>query len=136
MRYLTLLITALCVHTTQTLAQDPQTIPIKVGVSTALSGDAIAHGTDIKNALTLMNDLIGAGKYKLIFEDERCDSRAAVNVAQKLIAVDKVRYALGFSCNSTLLATAPIYSRAGVVVITSEFRVPCRAINTRIIPRI
>jgi len=120
MRYLALLITMLCVCTTQLLAQDAHMSPIKVGVSTALSGDSIAFGTDIKNALTLMNDLIGAGKYKLIFEDERCDNRAAVNVAQKLIAVDKVRYALGFPCNSTLLATAPIYSRAGVVVITSS----------------
>jgi ABC-type branched-subunit amino acid transport system substrate-binding protein len=100
-RYLALLLTILCVCTSRILAQDAQSGPIKVGVSTALSGDSIAFGTDIKNALTLMNDLIGAGKYKLIFEDERCDNRAAVNAAQKLIAVDKVRYALGFPCNST-----------------------------------
>jgi len=92
---------------------------IKVGVSTALTGDAAAFGLDIKNALTLMNDLNSARKYELIFEDERCDNRAAVAAAKSLIHIHKVRYALGFPCNSTLLATAGLYSSAGVFMITS-----------------
>ncbi len=103
-------------HSFPALAADQ----IKVGVSTALSGEAAAFGMDIKNALTLMNEKFGAEKYKLIFEDERCENRAAVSVAHKLIDIDKVRYVLGFPCNSTLLTTAPIYDKAGVLVLTSS----------------
>ena len=92
---------------------------LKIGVPTALTGEAAAFGMDIKNALTLMNERLG-DKYRLIFEDERCESRIAVAVAQKLINVDKVKYALGFPCNATMLATASLYDRAGVLVITSS----------------
>jgi branched-chain amino acid transport system substrate-binding protein len=94
--------------------------PIKIGVSTAMSGDAVAFGVDIRNALTLANEKLGHGKYELIFEDEKCISRDAVSVARKLIEIDHVKYALGFPCNNTLMATAPIYERAGVTVITSS----------------
>jgi len=93
---------------------------IKVGVSTALTGDAAPFGVDIKNALTLMNEKYGNGKYELIFEDEMCDNRTAANVANKLINIDKVKYVLGFPCNSTMLATASIYERSKVLVITSS----------------
>lgn len=93
---------------------------IKVGVPTALSGDAAALGVDIKNALTLMNERFGNNRYELIFEDERCDNREAVNVAHRLININKVRYALGFPCNSSMLATASIYERSKVLVITSS----------------
>ena len=103
------------------LAADPAKVePIKVGVSTALTGDAAAFGHDIKNALTLMNDRIGGGRYQLIFEDERCDNREALSVANKLINLKKVGYVLGFPCNATLLAVAPVYERAGVVVLSSS----------------
>jgi ABC-type branched-subunit amino acid transport system substrate-binding protein len=93
--------------------------PIKVGVSTALTGDAAAFGLDIRNALTLMNDLNSSHKYELIFEDEMCDNKAAVAAAKSLIHIHKVRYALGFPCNSTLLATSGLYSSAGVFMVTS-----------------
>jgi ABC-type branched-subunit amino acid transport system substrate-binding protein len=96
------------------------TQPIKVGVSTALTGDAAAFGLDIRNALTLMNERNPERKYELIFEDERCDNRTAVNVAKSLIHIHKVRYVLGFPCVSTLLATARSYSSAGVLVIASS----------------
>lgn len=99
-------------------AQESTQQRIKIGVPTALSGSAAALGNDIKNALTLMNERYGNGRYELIFEDERCDNRVAVSVAQKLINIDKVKYALGFPCNGTLLATASIYSRARVLVVT------------------
>lgn len=94
--------------------------PVKVGVSTALTGEAAPFGMDIKNALTLVNNRIGKGRYQFIFEDEKCENRAAVSVAQKLINIDKIQYALGFPCNQTLLATANLYQRAKVLVVTSS----------------
>lgn len=100
-------------------AQEPSQRPIKIGVPTALSGSAASFGNDIKNALTLMNERFGKGKYEFIFEDDQCDNRKALSAAHKLIDIDKVRYALGFECNSTLLATAAVYNRANVLVVTS-----------------
>lgn len=93
---------------------------LKIGVPTALTGDAASFGLDIKNALTLMNDKFGNSRYELLFDDEKCTNSEAVTVAQRLINVEHVRYALGFPCNQSLLATASIYDRAGVTVITSS----------------
>ncbi len=93
---------------------------IKIGVPTALSGDAATFGVDIRNALELANDKLGRGRYELIFEDERCSNREAVSVAQKFINLHKVKYALGFPCNQTLLATADLYNRANILVITAS----------------
>ena len=92
---------------------------VKIGISTALTGDAASFGIDIKNAILFMNEKIGAGRYELVLEDERCDNSSALSVAKKLINVDRVKYVLGFPCNSSLLATAKIYDQAGAVVITS-----------------
>lgn len=108
---------------TVTFIAAPSTLradPIKIGVPSALTGDAASFGQDLKNALTLANETLGGGRYELIFEDERCTNKDAASIAHKLIDVDKVRYALGFPCNGTLLATAPIYDRAGVLVITAS----------------
>jgi ABC-type branched-subunit amino acid transport system substrate-binding protein len=67
-----------------------------------------------------MNDLIGGGRYELIFEDERCSNREALTVANKFISFHKVTAVLGFPCNATLLAVAPVYDRAGITVLTSS----------------
>jgi len=93
---------------------------IKIGVPTSLTGDAASFGIDIKNALTLMNDKFGNGRYELIFEDDMCTGKGAVAAAQRLIGVEKVRYALGFACNQALLVVAALYDKAGVVVVTSS----------------
>ncbi|MBN8551186.1 MAG: ABC transporter substrate-binding protein, partial [Deltaproteobacteria bacterium] len=112
---------ALCLFAVASFLSSPVAAePLKVGVPTALTGDAAAFGQDIKNALTLANEELGQGKYELIFEDERCTNKDAASIAHKLIDIDKVKYALGFPCNGTLLATAPLYEKAGVLVITSS----------------
>lgn len=117
---LTLALTSNVLGSADALADDSFSEPrIKVGVSTALTGDAAAFGLDIKNALILMNDRNPLRKYDLIFEDERCDNRMAVSAAKSLIHIHKVRYALGFPCVSTLLATAGLYTGAGIFMITS-----------------
>jgi branched-chain amino acid transport system substrate-binding protein len=103
--------------TTSVLAQAQK--EIKVGVSLALSGVGAPMSLDVKDGLLFSNSHYFQNKYKLIFEDDQCDNAQAITVAQKLINLDKVKYALGFLCNTTLLATAPIYRRAGTLVITA-----------------
>jgi branched-chain amino acid transport system substrate-binding protein len=94
--------------------------PIKIGVSTALTGDSSTFGVDIMHALTIANEQLGGGRYSLVVEDEQCNSRLAVTAAKRLVEVARVRYVLGFPCNNSLLASAPVYERAGVTVITSS----------------
>ncbi len=99
------------------IAQESQQIPI--GVSTALTGTMATFGTDIRNALILANDLYGHGKYRFIFEDDQCDNSQAVTIAHKLIEIHKVQYVMGHACNGTLIASIPIYRRAGTMVFSS-----------------
>ncbi len=97
---------------------------IKIGVAVPLSGVGAAYGTDIKNALVFANQRIASSAYELIIEDDQCLDREAVAVAHKLIDLDKVKYALGFGCSGTVLASAPVYEAAKVPVIASGAGAP------------
>lgn len=88
---------------------------IKIGVSLPLSGGAANEGKDLQQLLTFANDKIANGAYDLIFEDDQCNNKDAVNIAQKLVSVDKVSYVLGYACSGAILAAAPIYEKAKIV---------------------
>ncbi len=94
--------------------------PIKIGVPIPLTGDNATLGEDIKNAIILANELFPSTKYQFIFEDDRCDNTTARSIAEKLINYDKVKYALGFGCNSSLIASAPLYEKANILVLSSS----------------
>ena len=94
--------------------------PIKLGVPVALTGDLAQGGNDIKNALILANELIGRGKYELLFQDDQCSNKEALSISQRFIQQEKVRYTIGFMCNQTLIATAPVSDRSGVYVFSSS----------------
>lgn len=91
---------------------------IRIGVSTPLSGDAATYGIDVKNILEFASETIGHGKYRLIFEDDRCEAKQAASIANKFASVDGLHYVLGVVCTDALSASAPIYSRAKIEVIT------------------
>lgn len=97
---------------------------IKIGVSVPLSGVGSSYGTDVKNALTFANEKFANNAYELIIEDDQCLDKEAVTIAHKFINVDKVKYALGMPCSGTVLASAPVYEKAGVIVITSGAGAP------------
>ncbi len=94
--------------------------PIKIGVPLALTGDLAQGGIDQRNALTLMNEKFGNGRYELLFQDDRCSNTDALAIARKFIDVEKVKYVIGFMCNQTLVSTAPVYDRAGVAVFSGS----------------
>lgn len=97
---------------------------VTIGVSVPLTGTAAAYGTDIRNALVFANQRIANSKYELRIEDDRCSDKEAVAIAHKFIDVDKIRYVLGFGCSGTVLAAAPVYENAKVVVIASGTGAP------------
>jgi len=87
---------------------------IKIGVITSLTLDAAAYGTDTKNAVTLANELLAQNAYELIVEDEQSSTQGALRGYQKLVNYDGVKYIIGFSLNSSLIALSPIAMKSGV----------------------
>ncbi len=90
----------------------------KIGVSTALTGNAATYGADIRSSLLFANEELAGGKYSFDFQDDACTGTAAVNVAHKLVDVEKIQYVIGFACSGALLSAANIYEKAKVIVIS------------------
>jgi ABC-type branched-subunit amino acid transport system substrate-binding protein len=90
--------------------------PRALGVSAPLSGGGAGWGNDFKNVLTFANEKLAPGQYKLLFEDDRCENKSAVSVAQKLSSVDKVKEVFIF-CGQVAMATAKIYRGAGITMM-------------------
>jgi ABC-type branched-subunit amino acid transport system substrate-binding protein len=94
--------------------------PLKIGVPLALTGDLAQCGIEMKNALILANEIFGNGKYELLIQDDKCSNKESISIARKFIDQDKVQYAVGFMCNQTLIASAPVYDRAGIFVFSGS----------------
>lgn len=92
----------------------------KIGVSLALSGEAATWGLDMKNTILLAKDELLGDVFELIFEDDKCDSKTAVAIANKFATIDKVDGVIGYSCSGPLLASASIYERAKIPVVSSS----------------
>lgn len=92
---------------------------VKIGIPLPLTGEGVTEfAQEIKKSFIVANELLGQGKFELIFEDDRCSPRDAVTVVRKLLDLDRVDLVTGGYCNSCLFSTAPLYNRAGVPVIT------------------
>lgn len=93
--------------------------PIPVGLSVPLTGPAATYGSDVERVIRFADEKLGAGRFRFIVEDDHCDPKTAVTIAQKFIAIDKVRFVIGIPCSGTVLASAPLYEKAKVVVISA-----------------
>jgi branched-chain amino acid transport system substrate-binding protein len=100
-------------------AEDQQD-KVKIGVPAALTGSASSYGLDIQDVVLFANKTLRDNRYQLIFEDDKCSGRDAVTIAHKLIAQDKIKYALGFACSGTILSSAPIYEKEKVLAIVAS----------------
>ena len=92
----------------------------KIGVSLALSGDASTWGQDMKNTILLAKDEFLKEGFELIFEDDKCEPKTAVAIANKFITIDKVDAVIGYTCSGPLLAAAPLYEKAKIPVPSVE----------------
>ncbi len=79
---------------------------LKVGLSVPLTGPNATFGTDLKNIIQYANRVIADNKYDLVIEDDHCDGKSALSVAQKLVHVDRVS-AVFFACDTAALTAAP-----------------------------
>lgn len=100
-------------------ASTPDTNSITIGAPLPLSGGAATWGQDIRDTIIFANDKLAGGRYRLVFEDDQCDSKHAVSAAQKLLAIDKITHALGFACTAATLPVASLYRRKGIVMMVT-----------------
>lgn len=97
---------------------------IRIGVSTALTGNAALYGTDLKNTLLFANEKLTGNKYELVFEDDKCNGKDAAMIAQRFTDVLHIPYVLGFACSGALLSAAPIYEKSKTIAMTSSASAP------------
>ena len=99
---------------------EPPASSIRIGISTALTGNAAPYGVDMRNVFLFANEKLANNQYTLIFDDDRCNGKDAVAVAHRFIDILRLPYAIGFACSSTVFASAALYEKAQVPVITTS----------------
>lgn len=98
--------------------------PIKIGVSSIMTGDFAALGENIVNTARLTIDEINVQggingrKLELYIEDAGLDSKTGLSAAQKLVNVDGVRYIIGGTSSNGTLAAAPLVNGRQAIYMT------------------
>ena len=98
--------------------------PIHIGISTILSGDWAALGTNIVNSAKLavaeINSKggINGRQVDLTIEDAGVDSKTGLSAAQKLINVDGIKYIIGGTSSNGTLAAAPLANQNHAIYMT------------------
>ena len=99
---------------------------IKIGHSGPLSGANAFAGKDNENGVRLAVEelnakkIVVAGKtlkFELLSEDDQCDPKAGVNVAQKFVD-SGVKYVMGPYCSGVAIPASRVYSEAGLMLST------------------
>ncbi|MEM3154052.1 MAG: penicillin-binding protein activator [Candidatus Woesearchaeota archaeon] len=106
---------------------EPTVVPvekIKLGAILPLTGDAAEYGLPEKAGIEIAVEEINSaggvnGKLlEVIFEDSKCDSKAATTATQKLVDVDGVKVIIGGACSSETIAAAAITEPKQVVLLS------------------
>lgn len=121
------LLTALSVvalaHVTSTFAQEQV---VKIGHTGPLSGPNAFAGKDNENGVRLAVEDLNAKKlvvggktlkFELVSEDDQCDPKAGVNVAQKFVD-EGVKFVMGPYCSGVAIPASKVYSEGNTVVST------------------
>ncbi|OGM95115.1 hypothetical protein A2524_03455 [Candidatus Wolfebacteria bacterium RIFOXYD12_FULL_48_21] len=97
---------------------------VKIGVIGTLTGNAAYFGQQELRGVELARDEINKNggingkKVELIVEDSEASPAKAVSAVQKLIEIDKVKYIVGDSWNSTVIPMLPIINENKVILIS------------------
>lgn len=96
---------------------------VKIGHSGPLSGANAFAGKDNENGIRLALEELNAKKvviagktikFELQSEDDQCDPKTGVNVAQKLVD-SGIKYVMGPYCSGVAIPASRIYSEAGAL---------------------
>ncbi|HQH25812.1 MAG TPA: ABC transporter substrate-binding protein [Oligoflexia bacterium] len=121
LRFIALICILLC--RAEAEAQQNNTTPPKrfrIGVSTPLTGPAATYGMDIWTSVQFAAEQLGGDRFELIAEDDKCDPREGVSIAQKFIHVEHVDAVIGPACSGPAAAAAPLYEQAETLVMLTN----------------
>ncbi|MCB1986961.1 MAG: branched-chain amino acid ABC transporter substrate-binding protein, partial [Burkholderiaceae bacterium] len=99
---------------------------ITIGHSGPLSGPNAFAGKDNENGVRMAIEELNAKKitvagktlkFELVSEDDQCDARSGVSVAQKFVD-SGVKYVLGPYCSGVTIPASRVYSQGGAMVST------------------
>lgn len=99
---------------------------VKIGHSGPLSGPNAFAGKDNENGIRLAIEELNAKKlsvggktlkFELVSEDDQCDAKTGVSVAQKFVD-DGVKFVMGPYCSGVAIPASRIYSDGGTLVST------------------
>ncbi len=99
---------------------------VTIGHSGPLSGPNAFAGKDNENGVRMAVEELNAKKikvagktleFKLDSEDDQCDARNGVSVAQKFVD-DGVKYVMGPYCSGVAIPASRVYSQGGTMVST------------------
>lgn len=99
------------------VGQSKEEKSVNIGFIAPLSGDSAFWGRSfLRGALLALKDLNasknnGSVRYRLVTEDDECDSKKSVAAYKKLANTQGIRYFIGPVCSSTTLAVAPLVER-------------------------
>ncbi|MDR0506860.1 MAG: penicillin-binding protein activator [Dysgonamonadaceae bacterium] len=94
---------------------------VKIGAILPLSGDLAKYGQSGKNAIDIAIEeynVHNERKVVMIYEDDKGETKTAINAINKLITVDNIRMIVGAMPSSNTLAIAPIAEKNRVVLIS------------------
>lgn len=107
---------------------------INIGVVVPLTGDYAEYGKNIKTALEIgledISKMNNQYKYRLIFEDDQAQPKAAVSAINKLIYTDKVKYIIGGFTSASSVAMYPIAEKNKVILFSPSSSTPELSENT------
>jgi branched-chain amino acid transport system substrate-binding protein len=99
---------------------------VKIGQTGPLSGPNAFAGKDNENGTRLALEELNAKKIKiagktlkfeLVSEDDQCDPKSGVSVAQKMVD-SGIKYVMGPYCSGVAIPTSRVYDEGGVLVST------------------
>jgi branched-chain amino acid transport system substrate-binding protein len=119
----TMRISGLIMFTAALAAASPARADIRIALAAPLTGANAAFGEQVRlGAEMAVADLNAAGgvggeRVAMRMEDDACDPRQAVDVANR-IAADEVVFVLGHVCSGASIAASKVYEEEGILMIT------------------
>lgn len=93
---------------------------IRIAVAGPMSGALAAYGTQLRQgaeaAAAALNET-GAEKITIVVEDDACEPRQAVTVANRIVAAG-IKLVAGHFCSGSTLPASDVYAEAGIVEVT------------------
>src|SRR3989338_3637199 len=108
--------------TGQVIDQDSNDL-ITIGVIQSLTGSGAQQGNNAKQGIELavehinQQNGINDRKLQMMYDDEKCDAKTGLSIAQKFIEVNNVSVIIGPGCSGTSMAVAPLAEQKKVIMI-------------------